>query len=139
MKWFQLAIISLIALVLFSCDKSENHIADDMYNTWEVIDFMSIESVSYAKNSDVPILITFEQNEIYQLNLDVNSCSGSFVLADDGNIEISVPGCTKMCCDSDFSNKVTTMLPQVTSYTIEGNMLKLNVPQWGWINLELHN
>ena len=31
------------------------------------------------------------------------------------------------------------MLPQVSSYTIEGNILKLNFPQWGWINLELHN
>lgn len=126
-------------LVLFSCDKKENDVVDDIFNTWEVVDFMSIESVYYGKNPDVPVLITFEQNETYQLNLDVNSCSGGFILADDGNIEISIPGCTKMCCDSDFSNKVAQMLPQVTTYSIEGNILKLNVPQWGWLNLELHN
>lgn len=139
MKWFQLATISFILLVLFSCDKSESDTADSIFNTWEVVDFMSIESVSYAKNPDIPVLITFDLNETYQLNLDVNSCSGNYAISDNAHIEISTPGCTKMCCESDFSNKVAKMLPQVSSYTIEGNILKLNVPQWGWINLVLHN
>ena len=72
------------------------------------------------------------------MKLDNNNCSGSFKTADDDNIEITEPGCTKMCCDSDFSNKVALMLPQVASYSIEENKLKLNVPKWGWLSLEIH-
>jgi len=57
-------------------------------------------------------------------------------LSNTNKLECSAAGRTKMCCDSPISKKLTVMLPQVTTYNIENNVLRLNVPEWGWINLE---
>jgi len=98
---------------------------------------MSIESFVYPKNENNQILLTFNQDGSYQLKLDINNCGGSFTLGQNNQLEMDFPACTEACCDSQFSQKLTTMLPQVTSFEIEGNILKLHVPQWGWIKCEL--
>jgi heat shock protein HslJ len=64
---------------------------------------------------------------------------GNFSVSDNNVIQLSASGCTKMCCDSEFSKKFVQMLPQVESYQIEKNKLKLDVPGWGWINLKLYD
>ena len=131
----------LIFTVLFtvsSCDKNNKNV-NDIYHKWEVVDFLSPESLLYAKDNDFNPKIEFQENGSYTLQLDANNCSGNFILSEQDLINISEVGCTKMCCDSDFSNKIKEMLPQVNSYSIEKNKLKLNVPGWGWINLELNN
>lgn len=133
-----IALISLLIFVSFSCqNENEEQLASDIYYTWEIVDFMSIESIYYGKPENSKILITFNKDGKYSLQLDVNSCGGSFKISNENKLEISGPGCTKMCCDSDFSNKIAIMLSQVETYTLEGNTLKLNVTAWGWINLEL--
>lgn len=135
---FQLSLLFLI--VLSSCRKNEEEtgIPKDICNTWEIVDFMSIESVLYAKDPQNTILITFETDNSYELKLDVNICLGEFTISNENEIEITGPGCTEICCDSDFSEKTTLMLSQVDSYTFDENRLKLNVPAWGWITLELY-
>jgi hypothetical protein len=55
------------------------------------------------------------------------------------NISISAEGCNKICCDSEFSKKIVAMLTQITSYSIEGNKMKLIVSGCGSIELELYN
>lgn len=110
-----------------------------MYGKWEVTGFMTVESMAYpTKNGFYPI-IEFRDDGSYKLKLDVNSCLGNFALLENNQITLTVSGCTKMCCDSEFSNKLIQMLPQVESYQIESNILKLEVPDWGWINLELND
>lgn len=47
------------------------------------------------------------------------------------------PACTEACCDSQFSQKLATMLPEVTTYEIDGSVLKLHIPQWGYIECEI--
>ncbi len=129
----------LILLAAVSCEKNEARDADYIFNKWEVVDFMSVESMLYAKENDYNPLIEFLKDGTYLLKLDVNSCSGNFELLKNEGIQIASPGCTKMCCDSDFSKKLNEMLPQVESYSIEQNKLILDIPGWGWINLELNN
>jgi heat shock protein HslJ len=121
--------------MLFSCDKSENECSCDIYQRWEVTEFMSVESVAYPKKNGFNPVIEFKNNGLYSLKLDVNHCSGSFTLTGENNVSISSAGCTKICCDSEFSKKFVTMLTQVNKYSIEGNKMKLNVPGWGWIEL----
>jgi heat shock protein HslJ len=71
------------------------------------------------------------------LKLDVNSCGGNFATGKNNHLEIESPACTEACCDSKFSEKLASMLQKVTTYEIAGNTLTLNVPQWGFIELEL--
>lgn len=131
----------LLSLLIFtlafaSCNKDEEPNAK-LYQTWEAKSFMSLESVAYPKNENKPILLTFKSDGTYNLKLDINSCGGNFTSGKSNRLEIEPPACTEACCDSKFSEKLATMISKVTSFSIEGKALKLNVPQWGYIELEL--
>lgn len=135
---FKLFIFSL--LLLFSaCNDDDDDCGCNggtIIGKWEVKEFMSIESVLYTKDTDYNPTIEFKSDGTTNIKLDVNSCFGDYGLREETTINISDAGCTKICCDSDFSKKFIEMLPQVGSYDIEADELKLNVSGWGWIELE---
>ena len=133
---FPIFIVLFLQLILISCNK-EKEANSVLFATWEVKDFMSIESVAYPKTEGKKILLTFDKSGIFDLRLDVNGCGGNFTSGESNRLEMTSPICTEICCDSKFSEKLTQTLSKVTSYIIEGTVLKLNVPQWGWIELEL--
>lgn len=126
----------VLVFVVFSCDKSETEVRKAFYGKWNVTGFISVESMAYPTKNGFYPNVEFKEDGSFKLNLDVNSCKGNFTLLENNQISISASGCTKMCCDSEFSNKLYQMLPQVGSYQIENNILKLEIPGWGWINLE---
>ena len=119
-------------VTLISCNK-DKEVNSVLFSTWEAKSFMSIESVAYPKNENNKIMLTILPSGTYQLRLDINSCGGIITWEKNNQLEINSPACTEACCDSKFSEKLVTMLPKVTSYSIEGRTLKLNVPQWGYI------
>jgi len=123
--------------LLISCQKDQDAAIDTMCHTWEAKTFISLESMTYPKNENKPILLTFKKDGTYSLKLDINSCGGTFKVRTGNQIEIEFPACTEACCDSPFSNKLAITLPKVASYTIEDHILELNVPQWGFIEFEL--
>ena len=123
-------------VTLISCNK-DKEVNSVLFSTWEVKSFMSIESVAYPKNENNKIMLTILPSGTYQLRLDINSCGGIITWEKNNQLEINSPTCTEACCDSKFSEKLVTMLPKVTSYSIEGRTLKLNVPQWGYIEFVL--
>lgn len=125
-----------LLLILISCKKDEDK-NSVLFSTWEAKSFMSLESVAYPKNENNKILLTFNKSGSYHLKLDINSCGGNFTSGKNNQVEMESPACTEACCDSKFSEKLAIMLPKVTSYSIDGKTLKLNVPQWGYIELEL--
>jgi len=127
-------LILILLLTLFSCKKGGGTVGS-LYHTWEATEFMSLESVAYPKIEGNKILLTFNQAGSYSLKLDINYCNGSFTSGENNQLQVLSPGCSKACCDSQFSEKLASMLSKVTSYSIEGNTLKLNVPQWGYIEL----
>lgn len=127
-------VILMLALV-FSCRKDDDH--SGLFQTWEAKEFMSIESVAYPKNENTRVLLTFSRSGSYHLKLDINSCGGNFATGKSNQIEMETAACTEACCDSKFAEKVAAMLSRVNSYEISGKTLKLNVPQWGYIELEL--
>jgi heat shock protein HslJ len=122
-------------LMIFSCDKSDPAENSSIYGKWEADDFMSVESAAYSKKDAFNPIIELKEDGSYLLKLDRNSCMGSFILKNSNNISFSASGCTEICCDSEFSNKFVLMLTQVKSYSIEKNILKLEIPGWGWIEL----
>ena len=125
-----------ILFILMSCHKDSDSEADSIFHTWEAKHFISLESLGYPKIDGNRILITFNTDGTYHLQLDMNQCNGTFQPGSQSLIIIGAAGCTKICCDSDFSIKLAEMLPKVTSFKIDGNSLQLNVPQWGWIEFE---
>lgn len=132
-------VIVLLSVLAFSCnkDKNENPVVEDLYYTWQVVDFMSIESMLYAKDNNYNPTIEFKQDGSLNVTLDANSCFGSFAIVAGNKISFSQIACTEMCCDSDFSSKFVGMLSKVESYDLDNDQLRLNVPAWGFINLKL--
>lgn len=132
-----LFVLSGILILLFAACKKENCNCTDapLIGKWRVDSFMSIESVGYPKDNDYSPIMEFTEEGTIQIKLDVNTCSGAYLLRENNGIECSTIGCSKMCCDSPFSQKLTATLPSVESYTLEDQELRLNVPGWGWISL----
>jgi len=129
--------VVIFLLSLISCQKDQASVADEICAPWEAKTFVSIESVAYPKNENTSILLIFRKDGTYSLRLDVNSCGGTFNSGKNNQLEIQSPACTEACCDSKFSEKLAMMISKVTSYSISGNTLKLNVPQWGYIECEI--
>jgi heat shock protein HslJ len=136
MKTFLVSLVVLL-LTFTSCRHDQTLDANGILYTWEAKSFMSLESVAYPKNENKFILLTFKNDGTYSLKLDINSCGGRYTLDKNNQIEIESPACTEACCDSKFSEKLASMISRVTTYEIEGNTLKLNVPQWGYIECEI--
>jgi hypothetical protein len=128
--------ILILTLSFVSCNKDEGT-NSVLFQVWEAKEFMSIESVPYPKNENTRVLLTFNRSGSYHLKLDINSCGGNFETSNNNKIEMEPAACTEACCDSKFAEKVVAMLFRVTSYEISGKTLKLNVPQWGYIECEL--
>lgn len=139
MKRFQIILTSFFMLVLLSCDKNEKDEMGSIYGKWEATDFITLELVDYPKKDGFNPIIEIKNDGTYNLKLDMNACSGNFSLSDNGGITFSPAGCTKICCDSKFSHKFSQILVQVKTYQIEKNRMKLDVPGWGLINLELYD
>lgn len=140
-KTFEMKTKVLIILILFvvlsACKKDVGKNVGDIYHSWEAKEFISLESVGYPKIEGNKILLTFNRSGVFSLKLDVNGCGGNFTLGENNKLEMESLICTEICSDSKFSEKLAQTLPKVTSFNIDGKTLKLNVPQWGYIELEL--
>ena len=138
MKFSSGIILLLFVVSVSSCNKDEKKSANDIYNTWEVKEFLSVESVLYSKEKNYNPIVEFRRDGTIKISADVNSCFSSYTLISDSGILISEVGCTKICCDSNFSEKFITMVSQVESFSLENNEMKLFIPGWGFIKMELH-
>lgn len=122
----------LLLFALSGCEKIDGP-AKNVFQTWEVKDFVSVESVTYAKNPDTRILLTINSDHSYRLQLDVNSCGGTLLSISELGIIFDNPACTEACCDSDFALRFASLLTAVNMYKIEDDTLLLSIPEWGFI------
>lgn len=134
---YKIRVFVFLFVLIFACTKTQELEDSSIYASWEISDFVSVESVYYAKPENRKVLITFKPDGTYRLQLDVNSCFGNFSVSEPDSISIETPGCTKMCCDSEFAQKAVQKLAGVNRFSFENNKLKLHVPQWGWLVLVL--
>jgi len=137
MKNYPILTSTAFLLIVMSCHKDQAIGVKELYQTWAVKNFMSIESASYPKFENKPVLLTLHSDGSYNLKLDINNCSGSVDFQGKNHVEFEPAMCTEICCDSAFSEKLVAMLPRVTSWSMEGKNLKLHVPLWGYIECEL--
>ncbi len=139
MNRFRLVYIPLLMLFMFSCDKNETEYVSDLYRKWEVTEFIMVDQVDYLKINGFNPLIEFRDDGTYNIKLDMNMCIGTYNLTEPNKILVTTSGCTKICCDSEFSNKFVQMLPRVQSFLFEKNKLILEIPGWGLMKLQLYN
>lgn len=121
-----------ILIVQASCEKIDGP-AKNVFQTWEVNQFISIESAVYAKNTGTQILLTINPDQTYQLQLDVNSCGGKLLSISELGIIFDSPTCTEACCDSDFAQRFVKLLTSISMYKVDDDILRLSVPGWGFI------
>lgn len=130
-------IVLFLALVSATCSDDQPQIVNDVYHTWEAKQFISLESIVYQKDEENKVTLTIQTDHFYGLGLDINGCSGNVENLTNTEIQFSSPLCTLICCDSDFAEKLAQLLPQVETYTLDRNELRLFVPEWGFIVFEL--
>ena len=119
---YQILIFTILfGLTMWSCKKEDINI-DITSNNWEVVKIKKQGESTYTKTKESYIL-EFTSDTTYTLKLDVNNCGGHYEIVNNGNINISTMGCTKICCDSDFAEDLIHLFPKMTEYYGKGNEL----------------
>jgi heat shock protein HslJ len=141
-KWIYALFLLIITTAFISCQPTKDTAAtvdkpkeevkeqkqnnpDDLINqTW---------TVSYIQDLDARLLpdkksptITFQAENKANIKLSVNSCLASYKV-NETMIRILDEGCTEVCCDSDYDQKLMNLLRKNEfSYELEGNKLTLS-------------
>lgn len=121
-KRLTIILIVLFSLImLWSCEKEDVNI-DITSTKWVVVKIKKQREASYTKTTESYIL-EFVNDATYTLKRDVNNCFGHYEIINNGNIKINAMGCTEICCDSDFAEDLSQLLPKMTKYYGKGNEL----------------
>ncbi len=109
-----------LLLTLFSCQQEEDA---SIVNKWKVSGYVKNNN-SITQSAPSAIYLTFKKDKSVSINLEINSCSGSY---DIEKKELKLEGfaCTEACCDSEFSMELLSLLSSVNAYSSQGNELNL--------------
>ncbi len=119
---YQILIFTILfGLIMWSCKKEDINI-DIKSNNWELVKIKE-QGESFYTRAKESYVLEFVSDTTYTLKLDVNSCGGHYEIVNSGNIIISLMGCTKVCCDSDFAEELLQLFPKMTKYYGKGNEL----------------
>lgn len=122
MKKYEFLLLVFVVF-LFACIKKDPKV-DLQSSSWEIVKIKKLGDSDFISSSGAFIL-NFIDQETYTLKLDVNSCFANYSQSSQGNIALESPGCTKICCDSDFALDVLSLLPKMDKYYFEGATLLL--------------
>jgi heat shock protein HslJ len=106
-----------------SCTKVDTDIDLTAHN-WKVEKIRKNGQLTYTITDSIYIL-RFISNSEYNLDLDVNMCSGLYEIPDQGKLEIQPMACTEVCCDSEFAEEMAFLLPRMTEYYGKDSVLYL--------------
>ena len=123
MNKYQILIFSILfgLMILASC-KNEDINLNIMFNKWKVVKIKKQGESKYSKTKKNYIL-NFTSDTTYTLHLDVNSCLGVYNIIKNGDITIGPMVCTEMCCDSEFAENLSFLLPKMSDYYGKGDEL----------------
>ena len=123
-------------MILLSCSR-DDQIISDIFHTWVIKSIHTGELPKPSLFNRGKVNITFNTNLTYGLELELNVCGGVFTTSENDSISLSDLFCTQMCCDSKFSDKLLTMLPEIKTHEIDGLQLILYSDN-GYIMSKLH-
>jgi len=131
-----IAIAGILAALFSSCDEAD-YCPDLVSTTWEIESYSLYRIPRFCpKESNKYISLTFVNDSLYYLCLEVNGCAGNYSIEKNNHITISPMWCTEICCDSDYSMEILRLLPHCTSFTYCENCLVLRFPAKGEIRLK---
>lgn len=108
----QILLYLVITSLGFSCSKEKQEVIE---NIWEV-ESIKEHADSTIKNAPNIYTLSFKNKKQYQLKLDVNSCSGDVSFKSNNKINFNAMGCTYVCCDSDFAEKLIGLIEKMNHY-----------------------
>lgn len=91
-------------------------------NSWRIEGIKKSGQLTFESTENKYIL-RFTSDTIYTLSLDVNTCLGLYGIPDQGKIDMNVMACTEVCCDSEFAEELSLLLPKMTRYYSKGEEL----------------
>lgn len=112
---------------LWACKKDNVAVPVDItfiVHKWQVLS-ITTPAANQSQKAPKPYTFVFTSRKEFGFYLDVNECGGLFDIPGTGKIAIVWHGCSKVCCDSDFANAMTQLVPNLTDYTIKGDTLTL--------------
>jgi heat shock protein HslJ len=124
----------LLITGLFTSCTGDKDVLDATGSSWRVTKIKEKGAITWKK-VDPEIRLTFVSESLYTLKLDTNHCEGEYRIFSGGKVYFSLSACTEMCCDSDIALKIHDMLPEMTEYREEKNVLHLE----GKGEMELEN
>lgn len=114
MIWFS-------CLFLCACGNDDDA---SLINKWQLESWVK-DYGSIVTNVPTPVYFTFDKDDQLKIELEENTCTGSFNKGAEA-IEFSSFNCTNNCCDSLYSIEgYNLLLDSITKHTIEGSRLKL--------------
>lgn len=122
-KYLILIVLLLTGMTIWSC-KKDNSNTSITSNSWEVFKLSKQGETTYSLVPNRYIL-KFINDTTYTLNLDVNTCQGTYKITTDKDIEINPMACTKVCCDSAIAEDLQHTLPEMTEYYVKNKELIL--------------
>jgi heat shock protein HslJ len=96
--------------------------------TWKLVGTTYYEKDQYNERPEKEegLTITFQEDGKISYKLSVNNCFGSYTLENE-KMSVTLGGCTKMCCDSEFADEFQNILSTAKSYKVHGeNYLAIN-------------
>ena len=101
-------LLSILVLTLISCDASTKEFIG---SSWKVTELKTNGTLVKVTND---VVLTVKSKTDFSLQLDANSCFGTYTIKGKNKIKLNDIGCTEMCCDSDFSRAVVNALYKVS-------------------------
>jgi heat shock protein HslJ len=100
-------LVCILVLTLIICDATTKEFIE---TSWKVT-----ELTENGKTIDVAhdVILTIKSATEFTLQLDKNSCFGTYTITGSNKMQLSDLSCTEMCCDSDFSMAVSKALYKV--------------------------
>ena len=114
-----LLLLFLLSIFLWACNNEEEcclpspQIADE---EWLSVSIKRDREVNFAPQE---VLLTFDSDTTFSLQLDVNRCGGNMNLdLETGRFEASTISCTYACCDSPYSEFLVDFLAEADAYEL---------------------
>ncbi|WP_420574012.1 DUF6438 domain-containing protein [Kordia sp.] len=113
-------VLSVLVLTLVSCDASTKEFIG---SSWRITDLVK-EGKSIPVANEVTLFIKSDTE--FLLKLDRNSCFGTYEITGKDGIKMLDLGCTKICCDSEFSLAVVNALSKVSKINLNKDRVTLS-------------
>lgn len=92
---------------------------------WKVIS-MNERIKQTSVNAPATYVVDVTTDTTYRVELDINTCGGTYRLDANGTIEMEEQVfCTRACCDSDYAIKLIEVMGKSTSYSCTEKELRL--------------